>query len=335
VDARNKSEHDEEWMIGRYWKPLKAEESHAMEIRTITDGLQFPEGPVACADGSVILVEIAAGALTRVAPDGTKTIVAKPGGGPNGAAIGPDGKGYVVNNGGFDWLVDDQGRRRPSVQAKDYSGGRLERVDLATGAVEVLYRECGGHPLKGPNDLVCDEHGGIYFTDLGKRRARDMDVGGVYYAKRDGSSIVEVAYPLVTPNGIGLSPDGKTLYVAETEAARLWAFDIAEPGVVKKDPWPSPHGGRIVAGMGGYQRFDSLAVQADGRIAVATLINGGITVISPDGRHVEHTPMPDPMTTNICFGGPDMKTAFITLSWTGKLVTVDWPTAGLKLHQAG
>jgi gluconolactonase len=307
----------------------------AMDIRTVTEGLQFPEGPVACADGSVILVEIAAGSLTRVAADGTKTVVARPGGGPNGAAIGPDGQGYVVNNGGFEWAVDDQGRRRPLTQAKDYSGGRLERVDLATGAVEMLYRECGGRQLRGPNDLVCDEHGGIYFTDLGKRRARDMDVGGVYYAKRDGSGIVEVAHPLITPNGIGLSPDGKTLYVAETEAARLWAFDIVEPGVVKKDPWPSPHGGRIVAGMGGYQRFDSLAVQADGRIAVATLINGGITVISPDGRHVEHTPMPDPMTTNICFGGPDMKTAFITLSWTGKLVAVEWPSAGLKLHQAG
>jgi gluconolactonase len=306
-----------------------------MDVRTVTEGLRFPEGPVACADGSVILVEIAAGALTRVAPDGAKAVIATPGGGPNGAAIGPDGKGYVVNNGGFEWIVDDQGRRRPAVQAADYSGGRLERIDLATGAVEVLYRECGGHPLRGPNDLVCDEHGGIYFTDLGKRRARDMDVGGVYYAKRDGSAIVEVAHPLITPNGIGLSPDGKTLYVAETEAARLWAFDIVAPGIVKKDPWPSPHGGRIVAGMGGYQRFDSLAVQADGRIAVATLINGGITVISPDGRHIEHTPMPDPMTTNICFGGPDMKTAFITLSWTGKLVAVDWPSAGLKLNQAG
>ena len=87
--------------------------------------------------------------------------------------------------------------------------------------------------------------------------------------------------------------------------------------------------------MGGYQRFDSLAVQADGRICVATLVNGGITVISPDGRHVEHNPMPDPMTTNICFGGPDMKTAFITLSWTGRLVAVDWPSPGLKLNQAG
>lgn len=305
-----------------------------MEIRTLTEGLEFPEGPVALADGSVLLVEIAAGALTRVAPDGTKSVVARTGGGPNGAAVGADGKCCVCNNGGFEWHRE-AGRIRPLVQAKDYSGGRIERVDLATGTVEILYRACGEVPLKGPNDLVLDAHGGIYFTDLGKRRARELDVGAVYYAKADGSLIAEIAYPMMTPNGIGLSPDGNTLYVAETEAARLWAFPIEAPGVIKKEPWPSPHGGRLVAGMGGYQRFDSLAVQEDGRICVATLVNGGITVISPDGRHVEHHPMPDPMTTNICFGGPDMKTAYITLSWTGRLVAVDWPAAGLRLHQNG
>ena len=318
-----------------------------MGLRTLADGLQFPEGPVALDDGSVLLVEIAAGTLTRVGTDGATSIVARTGGGPNGAALGPDGKCYVANNGGFEWHRDG-GHIRPLTQARDYAGGRIERVDLATGAVEVLYRACphpnppplAGEgisevPLKGPNDLVFDAHGGIYFTDLGKRRTRDMDIGAVYYAKADGSLITEVAHPMMTPNGIGLSPDGATLYVAETEAARLWAFPIEAPGVVKKEPWPSPHGGRLVAGMGGYQRFDSLAVQADGRICVATLVNGGITVISPDGRHVEHHPMPDPMTTNICFGGPDMKTAYITLSWTGRLVAVDWPVAGLRLNQAG
>ncbi|HVB16505.1 MAG TPA: SMP-30/gluconolactonase/LRE family protein [Stellaceae bacterium] len=304
-----------------------------MEFRTLAEGLQFPEGPVALADGSVLLVEIASGALTRVMPDGTKTVAARPGGGPNGAAIGPDGKCYVANNGGFEWHREG-GHIRPLTQARDYAGGRIERVDMATGAVEVLYRACGEVPLKGPNDLVFDANGGFYFTDLGKRRPRDMDIGALYYAKADGSFITEVAYPMVTPNGVGLSPDGKTLYVAETEAARLWAFRVEAPGVVQKEPWPSPHGGRLVAGMGGYQRFDSLAVQADGRICVATLINGGITVISPDGRHVEHHPMPDPMTTNICFGGPDMKTAYITLSWTGRLVAVDWPAAGLRLNDA-
>jgi gluconolactonase len=303
-----------------------------MALRTIAEGLQFPEGPVALAGGSVLLVEIYAGTVTRVMPDGTKTVVARPGGGPNGAAIGPDGKCYICNNGGFEWHVEGD-HRRPIMQAKDYAGGRIERVDLATGAVECLYRAAGEVPLKGPNDLVFDRQGGLYFTDLGKTRAREMDRGAVYYAKADGSAIVEVAFPMVTPNGIGLAPDEKTLYVAETEPARLWAFDILAPGVAKKDPWPSPHGGRLVAGMGGYQRFDSLALDARGHICVATLINGGVTVISPDGRQVEHHPMPDPMTTNICFGGPGLRTAFITLSWTGRLVAVDWPVPGLKLNQ--
>jgi gluconolactonase len=305
-----------------------------MEFRTIADGLEFPEGPVALADGSVLLVEIAAGTLTRVAADGTNSVAARTGGGPNGAAVGPDGMCTIANNGGFEWHRED-GHIRPIMQAKDYSGGRIERVDLTTGAVEVLYRTCGEVPLKGPNDLVFDAHGGFYFSDLGKVRAREMDRGAVYYAKADGSFIAEIAFPMVTPNGVGLSPDGRTLYVAETEAARLWAFPIEAPGIVKKEKWPSPHGGRLVAGMGGYQRFDSLALQEDGRICVATLINGGITVISPDGRHIEHHPMPDPMCTNICFGGPGMKTAYITLSWTGRLVAVDWPSAGLRLNQAG
>jgi gluconolactonase len=303
-----------------------------MEIRTLAEGLEFPEGPVALENGSVLVVEIAAGRLTRVMPGGAKTVAARPGGGPNGAAIGPDGKCYVCNNGGFEWVVEGR-HRRPFLQARDYAGGRIERVDLATGAVECLYRGAGEVSLKGPNDLVFDRHGGFYFSDLGKVRAREMDRGAVYYAKADGSAITEVAFPMVTPNGVGLSPDGTTLYVAETEAARLWAFDIVEPGVVRKEPWPSPHGGRLVAGVGGYQRFDSLALDAEGRICVATLINGGITVISPDGRHVEHHPMPDPMTTNICFGGSDMRTAFITLSWAGRLVAVDWPVPGLRLNQ--
>jgi len=303
-----------------------------MEIRTLAEGLEFPEGPVALGDGSVVVVEIAAGRLTRVMPGGAKTVAALPGGGPNGAAIGPDGKCYVCNNGGFESVVEGR-HRRPFLQARDYAGGRIERVDLATGAVECLCRAAGEVSLKGPNDLVFDRHGGFYFSDLGKVRAREMDRGAVYYAKADGSAITEVAFPMVTPNGVGLSPDGTTLYVAETEAARLWAFDIVEPGVVRKEPWPSPHGGRLVSGVGGYQRFDSLALDAEGRICVATLINGGITVISPDGRHVEHHPMPDPMTTNICFGGSDMRTAFITLSWTGRLVAVDWPVPGLRLNQ--
>jgi len=303
-------------------------------LRLLASGLCFPEGPVAMRDGSVVLVEIERQTVSRVRPDGTVQAMAHTGGGPNGLAIGPDEAFYVCNNGGFAWRLEI-GLFRPAMQASDYVSGRIERVDPKTGAVTVLYDRCGSNKLNGPNDIVFDTHGGFYFTDLGKSRARDRDHGAIYYALADGSRIVEVAGHALTPNGIGLSPDGTVLYVAETEPARLWAFDIASPGVARKQGWPSPHGGRLVAGLGGFQRFDSLAVEASGNICVATLVTGCISVIAPDGRLVRQVPMPDPVTTNICFGGSDLRTAYITLSGTGQLVAMDWPEPGLRLGYEG
>jgi gluconolactonase len=300
-------------------------------FREITTGLRFPEGPIAMPDGSIILVEIERGSLTRVLPDGTKRVVARTGAGPNGAAIGPDGRCYVCNNGGFKWSEQD-GLLRPVLQADDYSGGRIERVDLATGAVEVLYRDVDGRSLKGPNDIVFDRHGGLWFTDLGKVRERDQDRGGVYYAKADGSMIREVVHPMVHPNGIGLSPDEGTLYVAESVTGRLWAFEIIGPGEIRRAPWPSPNGGRLVAGLPDYQLFDSLAVEAGGNVCVATLAKGAVTVFTPDGAIVEQVMFPDHYVTNICFGGPELRTAFVTLSHAGRLVAVDWERTGLPLN---
>jgi len=300
-------------------------------MRTIATGLRFPEGPIAMPDGTIVLVEIERGTLSRVTPDGRTEVVAKLGGGPNGAAIGPDGAVYICNNGGLRWHEDQHGLR-PVGQPDEYGGGRIERVDLATGAVRVLYAGTEKGPLKGPNDLVFDRAGGMWFTDLGKTRERDMDRGGVYYATADGSQIREVIYPMLTPNGIGLSPDESRLYVAETHTGRLWAFDLDAPGVVRRRKFPSPNGGELVAGLPGYQLFDSLAVDAEGNICVATLFNGGITVISPDGTEIEHVPMPDLYTTNLCFGGPELRTAFVTLSLSGRLVALDWPRAGLALN---
>jgi gluconolactonase len=218
------------------------------------------------------------------------------------------------------------------LQADDYSGGRIERVDLETGAVSVLYTHAGGVPLRGPNDIVFDGQGGFWFTDLGKVREHDMDRGRVFYARADGSAIHAVIHPLFAPNGIGLSPDDATLYVAETPTARLWAFDITAPGEIRRDPWPSPHGGRLVRGSENYQTFDSLAVERDGNVCVATLMNCGISIIAADGSSARHVPFPDLYTTNICFGGEDLCTAYITLSASGRLVKVDWPRPGLALH---
>lgn len=299
-------------------------------IRPFAEGLLFPEGPVACADGSLLLVEIAGSTLTRIAADGTITRLATIGGGPNGLAIGPDSACYICNNGGFLWH-DDNGALRPTGTPPDYRGGRIERVDPATLAVTTLYTCCGDHPLEGPNDIVFDGHGGFYFTDYGKVHHRWRSHGGVYYAAPDGSRIVEVVHPMLTPNGIGLSPDGRTLYVAETETGRLWAFDIVAPGRVRKEDFPSPHGGRLLCGLEGFQKFDSLAIDAAGNICVATLFTGAITVISPEGQIIRQVAVPDLFVTNICFGGTDRHTAFITLSSTGKVVTMDWPDAGLAL----
>ncbi len=301
-------------------------------MREIADGLKFPEGPIAMPDGSVVLVEIAAERLTRVMPDGRKFLIARMPGGPNGAALGPDGWIYVCNNGGFEWIEDPVHGLRPRYQAPAYSGGRIERVDPETGRIETLYTATEHGPLRGPNDIVFDGDGGFWFTDLGKARARDRDQGGIYYARADGSLIREVVHPILTPNGIGLSPDDKVVYVAETEGGRLWAFDIVGPGEIARAPWPSPHGGRFVGAMGVYQRFDSLAVEACGNVCVATLANPCITVIAPDGRIVEQVPTDDLHTTNICFGGPDLRTAFVTLSNSGRLVAIDWPRPGLPLH---
>lgn len=300
--------------------------------KILAEGLLFPEGPVACADGSVLLVEIERRTVTRVTKDGTVEIVSEVGGGPNGLAVGPDGMLYIANNGGFLFgEIDGLKRVRPGVP-EGYAGGRIERLDFASGNRETLYTRCGEHPLVGPNDLVFDSHGGFYFSDFGKLYPRFRMNGGLYYALADGSRIVEVAYPMIMPNGVGLSPDGSCVYVAETETGRLWAFDLDSPGVARKSSNLQAHGGRLVCGLPGHQRLDSMAVDADGNVCVATLSTGCITVISPSGEILSQIDTDDPVTTNICFGGPDLRTAYITLAGKGQLIEMAWDRPGLLLN---
>jgi gluconolactonase len=301
-----------------------------LQGRVLATGLRFPEGPIAMPDGSVIVVEIAAGTLTRVLPSGELQVIAELGGGPNGAALGPDGRVYVCNNGGFSWRTDD-GFTRPTGAAADYRGGAIQQVDLETGAVRTLYTHCDGVALHGPNDIVFDDHGGFWFSDFGKTFEDRMMRGAVYYARADGSLIRRAAHPVLTPNGVGLSPDGRTLYVSETETSRLWAYPVTGEGMLGHEPWPSPNGGRLVHGLPGFQRFDSLAVEESGNICVATLVRGGISVFSPAGELLEFHEAPEGYCTNICFGGSGRRTAFITLSGHGQLFEAQWPRPGLAL----
>lgn len=299
-------------------------------MEKVTDGLLFPEGPIAMADGSVLLVEMARRTLTRVRPDGGPEIVAELGGGPNGAAIGPDGAVYVVNNGGALTFPEGwQAEGKLGLPAL-YEGGSIQRVDLTTGAIRTLYDQCDGKPLNAPNDIVFDAQGGMWITCFGFSDGETRRLGGIYYALPDGSRITRLRSEQISPNGIGLSPDERTLYWADSLLQRLWALDLTAPGAA-----PAQQGhesGRVVVNLPDMQWFDSLAVEADGRVATATLFNGGITVIDPRSGACEHVPVADAITTNICFGGPDMQTAWITGSATGTLFKCRWPRPGLRLN---
>ena len=300
-----------------------------MDFEVIAEGLQFPEGPIAMPDGSVILVDIATGKLLRVW-NGKVEVVADVGGGPNGAAVGPDGAVYICNNGGADITRDAEGHLVFGGLPTSYAGGYIQRVELATGRHERLYETCGANRLSSPNDIVFDRQGGMWFTDMGRPVGRERTISGVYYAAADGSRISEQFFGGISFNGIGLSSDEGTLYVSDTYPARIWSFQLDSPGNIR--PSPGGHGPlRYVASMPGQMETDSLALTTSGAICVATVTTGGIAVVDPAGI-VEHRPLPDPVVTHICFGGADMRTAYITAPGRGHLLRTQWTEAGLPLN---
>lgn len=295
------------------------------DFEIIADGLAFPEGPVACDDGSVIVCEVRSGDITRVKTDGSKQKIATIDGAPNGLAIGPDGAIYCCNNGGFSW---EDGVDLPTGTAANYRTGSIDRIDISTGKVERLYDSCDGIQLAGPNDLIFDAQGGIWFTDLGKDR-HDCELhGGLYYAASDGSSIKRVATGQAL-NGVGLSPDGKTVYAAASFLRWIIAVD-ANPDVAK--PISILGEAEIVAEYTGRRFLDSLAMEADGTIAQAVVFDrSGISRVMPGSGREETILFPDMLTTNIAFGGSDMRTAFVTLTTTGQLAKMAWPAPGMRL----
>ena len=235
-----------------------------------------------------------------------------------------------MQRGWFRWTEAD-GLLFPTGIADDYRGGRIERIDPTSGKVEILYEAAGGRRLSAPNDLIFDSHGGFWFTDTGASTATEQVHGGLYYAKADGSEIREAVFPLTLPNGVGLSPNGSILYVALTTWRDLRAFKIETPGQIATQPGGLLPG-NLITSFDGNRMLDSLAIEANGNICVTPFLNEpGVTVIAPDGKLVEHVPFPDIMTTNICFGGNDMQTAYVTQSATGKLLALDWPRPGLRL----
>ena len=234
---------------------------------------------------------------------------------------------YLCNNGRSMTAIEMHGMLFPGpFDPTRYLGGSIQRVDLATGQLSDLFRG----PATGARHarrLVMDGEGGFWFTDNGITDvlgARTRDLTAIYYARCDGS-MIRGGFRRIAPNGIGLSPDGSTLIWAETLTGRVRHRPIAGVGEVAPEDLFGPSD--VLFSTPGSELLDSLAVDADGWVNVGTLVGAGITAIRPNGARVEFTPTGDPITTNICFGGPDLRTAYLTASSTGRVLTGTWPHA--------
>ncbi|MCF6390565.1 SMP-30/gluconolactonase/LRE family protein [Mycobacterium sp. MBM] len=306
----------------------------------MAEGLGFPESPVWCPDGSILLSEMAAGRISRVRPDGCVELVAQVGGGPNGLGLLPDGRLIVCQNGGSTfgtgwWPYDFDGcvqLFRPVGPAEEPMTPQLQLVEL-DGSVHTLavdFDARGGRatPLVRPSDLCVDAEGGFYVTDGGTTHGRSRAMTGLLYGTPDGD-LKEVVYPLEMPNGVGLSPERDRVYVAETRTRRVWEFTLSGPGRVAggRGLATVPSGGPL--NIGG---ADGLCVARDGTIVVATLGTGGVTAFSPSGQLIGVLPLDDPMTTNVTLSD-DEATLYVTLASSGRLMAVDDWRSALDLLQ--
>ncbi len=293
------------------------------DIRAISTELNFPEGPVVGPDGSVFVCEVNGGAVVRVSQDGVRTVVAPIGRGANGAAFGPDGALYVGSSGGFTFAETGEGTVGPVAIAEGNEGGFIHRVDTVTGEYEELFTECDGQRLRSLNDIVFDAHGSAYIADTVN--------GAVYYFDPLAKTIQVATSNIVTPNGLGLSPDGTRLYSSETFTGRLRAFEVVGPGKLVDLPDLFHH---AEIGKEDAWFWDGLAVDGAGNIAVADLLGGGIRVISPEGTELGFLPVPltDPSVTCAAFGGPDGNTIYITSGGRGTLYAAQWPWPGHRLN---
>jgi gluconolactonase len=254
------------------------QKEHRMsDVTMLATGLGFPEGPVVCHDGSVVLTEIRHGRCTR--------------------GVAPTAWRLALTARSLCATTAEAG------MSKARRWGKARTPTTRVGPSNALTRTPGNPPRCRPPATAPRSRRRMTWCAMGRvaslapPSASALRVigtmGGVYYALPDGSKRVELAFPLVSPKGCGLSPDGTMLSVADTEGARLWAFDVEAPGVLRAPEPCRPHSGRVIAGLPGNARFDSVAVMASGTIAVATRTTGSMTEFSPAGDLVREVKMPE------------------------------------------
>jgi gluconolactonase len=306
-------------------------------VRELARGLAFPEGPVVGDDGAVLVSEMEAGRVTRIAPDGTTATAAETGGGPNGLGRLPDGRVLVCQGGGSrwerrSWPFDLPGSIELALPAGPADDALTPQVQVIApdGTVTTLTDRFVGvdgveRALGRPSDICVDAAGGFWITDGGASHGRDRGLSGVLHGApglTPGTPLREVLYPLEMPNGIALSPDGSRLYVTETRTRRVWELGVGSGGRIEAAR------GLATVPSGGPMNFggaDGVCVDDRGRVIVATLGTGGVTVFSPSGEQVGALVLDDPMTSNAVYD-PASRSLVVTLGSTGRVVAIDdWP----------
>jgi gluconolactonase len=265
---------------------------------TIATFVAFTEGPTCDKAGNVFFTETKFNRIMKLSPKGELTV-------------------FRENSNAANGLVFDLEERLIACEGSN-ANPRVTRTNMQTGAVEVLASRDTGLTLTAPNDVTFDNQGRLYFTDL--------PGGTVHRIDRDGKVSRLLSRPdIQRPNGITISPDDKTLYLVEANQAAggarmLRAYDLQPNGTVTN--------------MRGFHTFypgrssDGITIDSVGNVYCAAGLNAprgtsetldtkaGIHVFSPKGARLEFYPIPEDTVTNVCFGGPDWKTVYVTAGKT-------------------
>ena len=283
-----------------------------MKSDIVCTDIPFGEGPVWCEDQTLVVTSVAAGALYRVWPEEHRsTRIADTGGGANGAALAADGSILVTQNGGMDF------ERLGIAMLAEFAGAPpvTPGLQLARPDGEVTYLARDG--FHAPNDLAVDANGRVYFTDPGHYPPPSDDFGRVMVYER-GGTINTFASGFWFCNGIAFDSNGEIVVVERQGLQRVYP-DGTREWVIEK----------LGRGAG-----DGFCVDAEGRYYVASTIEHGVRIVDSDGTIVDFLAIDgEGLTTNCCFGGPDLRTLFVTDALPGNVVAFEgMPAAGLPLH---
>lgn len=291
-------------------------------------GITFLEGPAVDAAGNVFFSDIQGNRILKMDKSGAVTTFRPDSGRTNGNTF------------------DKQGRLISCEGAENGPGGRrrIVRTDMQTLQIEVLTERYEGKRYNSPNDVVVDPSGRIWFTDplyAPDRSIMELDHESVYRIDIDGKVTRVVTQPAIgRPNGLAVTPDGKTLYVIDSNyiqpdlSRRIWAFDVLPDGSVTKQ--------RVVFDFGRGRGGDGMRLDSQGNLWVAAGIAAprtpnesadvptGVYVISPQGELLGRIPIGEDVITNLAFGGPDKKTLYITAGKT--LFKIQTAVGGYSLY---